>query len=185
MKQKRSRRRARGGFSLAEALVTLLIMSLLTSAAGLGVSQALYQRSESIALADAQNVAATAAQVITDQLRYGQIGPVESDGAIALSSGVYKMPIVMGLDSQGRLITQGVTKDADSGDPVRGKVHAMLGEEAYCGLELSELTFTVDQTGEDVNAVDVSLSVVKAGETERLWQLEFSVAPINRQAFSL
>ncbi len=176
--------RARGGFSLAEMLVTLIILSVLTSAAAMGVSQALYQRSQSIALADAQTVASTAAQVITDELRYGRIGGVEGDGAIVLSSGVYKMPIAMGLDSQGRLITQGVTPGA-GGDAVRGKTYALLGEEAYCGLALSELTFTVAKSGEDVDSVDVSLSVVKAGETERLWTLEFTVAPIDRRAFSL
>ncbi len=184
MRKKQRKRRARGGFSLAEMLVTLVILALLTSAAGMGVTQALYQRSESIALADAQTVAATAAQVITDELRYGQIGAVEGDGAIVLSSGVYKMPIAMGLDSQGRLITQGVTTDA-SGDAVRGKTYALLGEEAYCNLELSDLTFTVNKDGESVDSVDVSLSVVKAGETERLWTLEFTVAPIDRRAFSL
>lgn len=184
MDKTQRKRRARGGFSLAEMLVTLVILALLTSAAAMGVTQALYQRSQSIALADAQTVAATAAQVITDQLRYGRIGTVEGDGAIVLSSGVYKMPIAMGLDSQGRLITQGVTTDA-GGDAVRGKTYALLGEEAYCGLALSDLTFAVDKSGESVDSVGVSLSVVKAGETERLWTLEFTVAPIDRRAFSL
>lgn len=183
MGKKQRARRARGGFSLAEMLVTLIILSLLTAAAGMGVSQALWQRSQSIALADAQTVASTAAQVITDQLRYGQIGPVEDDGAILLSSGIYQAPVTMGLDGDGRLITQGAT--AGSGGTVRGTAHALLGEDAYCGLHLSQLEFDVDKSGDTVNFVTVSLSVAKAGETDSLWSLEFSVAPMDGRAFSL
>ncbi len=183
MGKKQRKRRARGGFSLAEMLVTLIILSLLSAAAGMGVTQALYQRSQSIALADAQTVASTAAQVITDQLRYGQIAQVESDGAIVLSSGVYKAPITMGLDAQGRLITQGAT--AGSGGVVRGTAHALLGEDAYCGLHLSQLKFDVNKSGDTVDFVTVSLSVAKAGETESLWSLEFSVAPMDQRSFSL
>ncbi len=183
MRKKQRARRARGGFSLAEMLVTLIILSLLTSAAGMGVTQALYQRSQSIALADAQTVASTAAQVITDQLRYGQIGPVESDGAIVLSSGIYKAPVTMGLDEQGWLITQGAT--AGSGGVVRGAAHALLGEDAYCGLHLSKLEFNVNKSGDTVDSVTVSLSVAKAGETDSLWSLEFTAVPMDRRAFSL
>ncbi len=183
MRTHQRKRRARGGFSLAEMLVTLIILSLLTAAAGMGVSQALYQRSQSIALADAQTVASTAAQVITDQLRYGQIAQVESDGAIVLSSGIYKAPVTMGLDGRGQLITQGAT--AGSGGVVRGEAHALLGEDAYCGLHLSQLEFDVNKTGDTVDRVTVSLSVAKAGETESLWSLEFSVAPLDQRSFSL
>ena len=181
MKKTQRRRRARGGFSLAEMLVTLIILSLLSSAAALGATQALWQRSQSIALADAQTVASTAAQVVTDQLRYGRIARVEGDGAIVLFSGVYQMPVALGLDGQGRLITRSVSS---TGDVLADTDQALLGADAYCALQLSGLEFHVNKSGESVDSVTVSLDVTKAGETEGLWSLEFSVVPMDRRTFS-
>lgn len=176
--------KARGGFSLAETLVAVAILGILSSAAAMGVSQALKLRNQSIALADAQSVASTAAQIITDQLRYGRVDPANSDGAaVVLASGMYGTPVCIGLDGEGYLITQGVTKG--SSGITRGRAYALLGPKAYCGLCLSELEFSITQSGDQVEEVEVSLAVSRSGETDRLWELEFSVAPINPQVFTL
>lgn len=168
--------RSRKGFSLAETLVAVLILGLLSSAAALGVSQALWQRNKSIALADAQTVASTAAGIVTDQLRYGRIASVESDGAIILASGVYQTPVRIGRDENGYLVTQGLSG---------GKEYALLGEKAYCGLHLSGLTFEiVPESGDTVKKVNVTLAVAGSDDTE-LWSLEFSVAPVNSQRFTI
>lgn len=175
--------KTRKGFSLAETLVAVVILGLLSSAAAMGVSQALWQRNRSVALADAQTVASTAAQIVTDQLRYGRVVGVESDGAMVLASGVYGTPVCITLDEDGYLITQGVTKG--SSGLSRGRAYALLGPDAYCGLCLSKLEFSLDQSGDEVNGVDVSLAVSRPEETDSLWELEFSVAPINPQVFTL
>lgn len=180
----RQKRKNRKGFSLAETLVAVLILALLSSAAALGVSQALWQRNKSIALADAQTVASTAAQIVTDHLRYGRIASVESDGAIVLASGVYQTPMCISLDGEGYLTTQGVTA-ADGGGLSRGRAYALLGQDAYCGLHLSQLTFDLHQSGGEVKSVDVTLSVARPGETEDLWSLEFSVVPVNPRLFTV
>lgn len=176
----RRTRRARKGFSLAETLVAVLILGLLSSAAALGVSQALWQRNKSIALADAQTVASTAAQIVTDQIRYGRIASVEDDGAgnkaIILASGVYQTPVRIGLDEKGYLVTQGLSG---------GKEYALLGEKAYCGLHLSGLDFDIEPgSGDTVKEVNVTLGVAGSDDTE-LWSLDFSVAPVNPRRFTV
>lgn len=179
----RRKGKSRKGFSLAETLVAVLILGLLSSAAALGVSQALWQRNQSIALADAQTVASTAAGLVTDQLRYGRVASVESDGAIVLASGVYQTPVCIGLDGDGYLTTQGVTA-TPGGGLSRGRAYALLGQDAYCGLHLSRLDFALHESGDQVESVDVTLAVAGSDDTE-LWMLEFSVAPVNSQRFTV
>lgn len=184
-KRFRRKLRSREGFSLAETLVAMAILSILGSVAVLGVTQALQQRSQAIALADAQSVASNAAQVITDQLRYGRIDTAHSGGdTVVLASGTYAATVSITLDDSGRLITRGVSLN-DAGGLVQGTTYALLGEDAYCGLRLRDLHFTVNQSGEAVKSVDVSLTVTQAGSADSLWELEFSAAPINERAFVL
>lgn len=186
MKRLFRKARSKGGFSLAETLVAIAILSILTSAAALGTSQALQMRNRSIALADAQTVASTTAQVMTDQLRYGRIDPTHSsDDTVVFASGTYGASVCMGLDGDGYLVTRAASVDG-SGSLVQGATYALLGEDAYCGLCLTDLEFKVNASGETVSSVDVSFSVASAGATgDSLWNLEFSVAPINPGSFSV
>lgn len=178
--------RSKGGFSLAETLVAIAILSILSSAAALGASQALQMRNRSIALADAQTVASTVAQVMTDQLRYGRIDPTHSSGdTVVLASGTYGASVCMGLDGDGYLITRAASVNS-SGSLVPGTAYALLGQDAYCGLCLTDLEFKVNASGGTVSSVDVSFSVASTGGTgDSLWDLEFSVAPINQGSFLL
>lgn len=186
MKRLFRKARGKGGFSLAETLVAIAVLAILTSVAALGTGQALQMRSQSIALADSQTVASTAAQVITDQLRYGRIDPDHSGGdTVVFVSGTYGGPVCMGLDGDGRLITRAASVNS-SGSLVPGTTYALLSEDAYCGLCLTDLQFTVNTGGGKVSGVDVSFSVASATAAgDSLWDLEFSVAPINRESVSL
>lgn len=160
--------KARRGFSLAECLVALLILSMMSAVACMGVTTALQDRAKAIAVADAQTVAATAAQALGDQIRYGQISDV-GEHAIRLTSSTYGSQVTLRLED-GKLVAE----DAS------GKLYHLLGEKAYSGLTIQELTFThgPDPLDDAVRQVGVTLSV--AGESGTLWSLEdYAVAPMN------
>lgn len=186
MKRLYRKLRSRGGFSLGETLVAIAILSILSSVALLGTSQALQLRNRSIALADAQTVASTVAQVVTDQLRYGRIDPAYSGSdTVVFASGTYGAPVCMSLSGDGRLVTRAVSVNG-SGSLVQGTTYALLGEDAYCDLCLTDLDFTLHTSAKGVDSVDVSFSVASAEAAgDSLWDLEFSVAPINQGSFSL
>lgn len=160
--------KSRGGFSLAECLVALLILTIMSSVACMGITTALQDRAKAIAVADAQSVAATAAQAVGDQIRYGQISAVDPD-YIELTSSTYGDQVKLCLDSQGHLVAEDTS----------GTQYALLGEKAYGGLTLDGLSFTANMGGEpdELKSVDIKLSV--AGESGQLWSLDYTVSPIN------
>lgn len=179
----RQKLKAKRGFSLAETLVAVLILGLLSSAAALGVSQALWQRNKSIALADAQTVASTAAQMVTDQLRYGQVAQGESGGETIMLR-VDQSVARISLNAEGHLFVQPLKRN-DDGDWVDGgSGYKPLEEKAYCDLHLSQLKFELHENGGQVESVDVTVGVAQSDETE-LWSLDVSVSPVNPQRFEL
>lgn len=160
------------GFSLVEYLIAMLILALMSSVACVGMSTALQTRNQSVAGANAQTVASTAAQAVADQVRYGRVSAVGTD-YIDLSSNTYGSRVRLQLDGDGHLVAQSVD---GAGVPV-GAPYALLGEMAYHGLSVDDLTFQAHQTGEEITSVDIQLSVVGGGD--RLWSLSWSVAPLN------
>ncbi len=182
----RRKLRSRGGFSLAECLVTLAILSLMSSVACMGVSIALHDRARAITTADAQTVTSTAAQAVADQIRYGRLIQVE-DTAVVLESSTYGARVRLALDSEGHVAVQSLS-DLDN-SPV-GQPYALLGEKAYSGLVLDQLKFEPVMDGDRVESVKVTLSVddqpAAAGteDSEHLWSLEYTVAPLNPRVTS-
>lgn len=153
--------KGRGGFSLAELLVAMLILTMMSMVACMGISTALQDRAKAITVADAQTVASTAAQAVADQVRYGRITDIGTD-YIELTSSTYGSKVKLCLDG-GRLVARNAS----------GASYALLGEKAYSNLTVDELAFAPDLSGGKVKSVDIHLAV--AG----IWSLDWTVAPLN------
>lgn len=150
-----ARLKSRRGFSLAELLVATLILTMVSMVACMGISTAMSDRAKAIAVADAQSVASTVAQAVSDQVRYGQISDVGAD-YIQLTSSTYGSDVKLCLED-GRLVAKSAS---DS--------YALLGEKAYSGLAVDSLEFHTGTSG-----VEITLSV---GD---IWSLTWTVAPLN------
>ena len=167
--------KSRGGFSLAECLVTLVILSLMSMVACMGISTAFHDRAQSITVANAQTVASTAAQAVADQIRYGQIIQVE-DRAIVLESSTYGAQVRLTLNDRGHLIVQSLSAGPAGSAPS----YALLGEKAYGGLALDQLKFETLSDG----GIRIGLSVgtepaADDEDAEHRWSLEYTVTPLN------
>lgn len=161
------KRLSRGGFSLLETLITMLILAIMSTMALTGITNALKSRAQALDIANAQTVASTVASAVADQVRYGRIVEVDGD-AIVLESSAYGRSRLE-LDG-GRLVARSTAA---------GTAYQLLGEKAYGGLVLDELAFTPVMDGEEVKSVRVELSVGAAGSAGALWSLNYDVAPLN------
>lgn len=155
--------KSRGGFSLAEMLVAMLILTMMSMVACMGISTAMEDRAKAITVADAQAVASTAAQALGDQIRYGRISQVEPD-YIELTSSTYGSKVQLKLED-GKLVAS----------TAGGVQYALLGEKAYSDLSVDTLAFTGHESEPGVlDAVEISLTVAGG-----IWSLNWQVAPLN------
>ena len=152
MKKKLS---CRGGFSLSEMLMVVAILALVSAAGAAGASGVLASRNNMIQAADAEILGSTAAQVIADELRFGQNISISGD--------------YVHLDSTS--FGEGVDLKLDGGKLTAGG-NQILSAKAYSGLQLDELTFTRDDSN-----VEIRLSVKRDGAS--LWSETFTVVPLN------
>ena len=83
--------KSRAGLTLTELLVTMLILTLFSSACVLGITTALRARKDHIKLNDADILASLVQNTITDELRLCE-NPEETDGGLSVTfkSSVYE-----------------------------------------------------------------------------------------------
>lgn len=183
MKKVLGKLRKRSGFSLAETLIAVVILGLMSMIAVQGIHNAAQDRAQAMRLANSQNVASNAVQAVADQLRYGRILLVEPS-AVVLESSTYGAQVRLCLDSDGRLIAQSVTSEAGGTYAPVGDPYYLLAERAYSGLCLDALSFTANTVGGKTESVDIQLSVDRepasgGGDSEHLWSLDCTVSLLN------
>lgn len=153
--------RSRRGFTLAETMIVIVILSLMTAAGIAGISNVMASRVTMVRAADADILGSTAFQAIADELRFGQDIKIAADGkSVELDSVTYGTGATLTLDSDGKLIF-----DSDGSQ--------ILGAKAYSsGLKLQNLTFTAGS-----GVITVRFEVTANGGA--LATVESTVTPLN------
>lgn len=192
----RRKLRRRTGFTLAETLLAIMILSLVTAAGTAGVTAVLAVRNRMVQTANAQVLASAAAEAIADELRFGRSIAVAGH-EVTLDSARFDAGRTLCLSDAstadartpggrtvpaGRLVmrhTETAADPAAGGDPTTKTVlREVLGEDLYDELRFSDMTFTLQGTAPADTTVQVALTVAdSAGDT--LWKAEFTVVPLN------
>ena len=162
---RRKTRSRKGGFTLAETLVVIVLLALMTSAGAVGVSAVMATRVGMIQAADAEILGSTAFQAIANELRFGQnikVGDDDQAGeSVSLDSLTYGLNKKILLES-GKLKYGDADKDQ------------VLSESAYSGLDISSLQFVRQDDG----SIKISLAV-SGNKGKQLWSGEVTVVPLN------
>ncbi len=181
LKRIKSKLKSKSGLTLTEMLITVILLMFFSSACLLGISTAISTRRDMIKAADADILASTVTQYISNELRlsipkaptFSEVEVFEYDGGSTyanLTCGNSKIK----LDANGHLIRSiGDLKGAVlTGD----HEYSVLNDSAYSGFKLAELKFT--KTGDTIECsfviTDSNGNTVKTAEETR-----FTVTPIN------
>ena len=161
----------RKGFTLAEILIVLAMIGLVTAAGVAATSAVLASRITMIQTADAQILASTAFQAVANELRFGQNIEVSDDGMSAVLDSVTYGPKTKLLLNDGKLQYSDNVKDQ------------ILSEDAYSKLRImldpSEKLFTQEADG----TITIHPKVTGSKNTT-LWSGDVSVTPLNQSAGS-
>ena len=151
----------RKGFTLAETLIVVVILALISSAGAVATSAVMASRVNMIQTADAEILGSTAFQAISNELRFGQNIQVSDDSkSVSLDSLTYGLGRTLFLDG-GRLKYGSDAKDQ------------ILSESAYSGLHITGLVFTEQDDG----SIQIELAV--SGNRGQLWSGKLAVVPLN------
>lgn len=185
----RQNKRKRKGFTLAETLIVVVILGLLTAAGVAGISAVMATRVGMIQTADAEILGSTAFQALSNELRFGHIIEINKDYVI-LDSVTYgpDAKIELQKDDNGiRLVcskeveneSQNDTEssqegNSDSQETKKTVSTAILSESTYSGLSISGLEFGKCN---DNKSITVLLTI--SGAKGELWSEEFAITPLN------
>ncbi len=173
--------KSRRGVTLAETLICVALLAIMTAGATVVSGVVISTRSGMIATADSQIVGSTVLEALSKEVRYGRNIKTESITETDPGGVSTTIDLIKTLDSvsfgsgvsfsvtTGRVVATGA---ALSASPDGTKL--LLPEEAYSGLKVKALRMEV--TGEG----NVVITVTVAGRNDgELWTGEVTVKPLN------
>ena len=156
------RLKSRAGFTLAEVLIVIVIMSLITAAGATVTGTLLGERLGMIRAADAEILGSDVLQALANELRFGKNIEVGTDNAsVTLDSATYGIGAELSL-KDGKLVAE------------QGKIR-VLNDSSYNGLIITDLALT---------RTDGQVEIHVAIGDERhdsLWDGGFTVSLLNDQ----
>lgn len=175
---------SKAGLTIVEMMVTLVLLSLFSSACLVGITSAFASRRDHIRIGDADILKSTITEVITQELRMcTKIYPDEmADEKIVYSGGLTvdgKLNEKASLSlNYGRL--QKTLEDIKLDGEVKDYPYNVLNNSAYGEngfFKIKDLKFNVNET-EDVTTIEVSFRIVDGDDVEYT-QADFTVVPLN------
>ncbi|MDO4516820.1 MAG: prepilin-type N-terminal cleavage/methylation domain-containing protein [Bacillota bacterium] len=148
---------ARGGMSLSELLVAILILSLVSLGVAVGVSSAMRVYQQSVELSDAQTLSSTLATAIMDELRFAR--DVSGTDNPSFTSATFG---------------EGVSLDVDDNGYVTVGGQRLVGTGAYAGYLQAEKPDITYQNG-----IFQVILTINGKSDDQVREVEFSVVPIN------
>lgn len=175
--------KSRAGLTLTELLVTLLIMSLFSTACLIGITTAFRARQDNIKANDADILASMVTQLITDELRLSEFESAPASGSeitfmstaynsVTLKFGDYKVT----KDGEEKTYPGRLLMTINSASPID---QMMLNNAAYTNtLLLANPHFEVVEEGGS-KSIKVTFEVCDEDESKVLASREFYVKPLN------
>ncbi len=197
LKRIKSKLKSKSGLTLTEMLITVILLMFFSSACLLGISTAISTRRDMIKAADADILASTVTQYISNELRLSINGRITEEG------GKYKFEYDGGstyanLTCGNSVIWINYEEEVEKGDPPKGCLmrsvgyveddkdktkkydinnkYSVFNKSAYSSFTLSDLEFKIDGDTIECSFVikDSNGNTVKTAEETR-----FTVTPIN------
>lgn len=160
--------RSNKGFTLAEMLISVLLLGFLSIMATVMTSAVLDTTVTMKEAAQAEILGSEVINNIQSQLRFAQNVRVEEDGSIAFDIDRANTGYTFDIDGKGRIVIG--SRNADG---------SMTGDQLFAGvsygnLKVSTLNFTLS---EDKSSVEIS--IVISYNDKAVWDSSVSVKPIN------
>ncbi len=168
----RKKLRSRRGFSLTEVLICVVLLALMSAAGATVASAVLSTRNDMLETADAQVLASTVLEAVSNEIRYGEYVTLTTTGrttTLTLTSSTFGVNTEFSAES-GHVTVASSVITSSTGESYK----KLLPDSAYTmGLTVTGLTF------EKGDGNSVKITVTLQGRGDHAWTKSLTVTPLN------